>query len=96
MLFLVTGYTRWIMYQQILLRYILYAYNYTYVSLIGNAVFSHCLAFVYCGLSDEECLRLSARHNINGHFNHKMQHKDYVRMFLMLKYAQIYTGKMCH
>ena len=67
-------------YLQILSIYILYTYHY-YVSLIGNAVFSHCLAFVYCGLSDEECLRLSARQNINGPFNHKMQHKDYVRMF---------------
>jgi hypothetical protein len=54
----------------------------------GHSIYSNCLAFVYCGLTDEECLRLSARHNVNGHFNHKMQHKDYVeacraRLFVM-------------
>ena len=33
---------------------------------------------VYCGLSDEEALRLASRHNVNGHFIHKMTHRDYV------------------
>ena len=45
---------------------------------LGHPIYSSCLAFVYCGLDDQECLRLSARHNMNGHFNHKMRHRDYV------------------
>ena len=40
--------------------------------------FSSISAIVYIGLTDEEALRLAARHNINGHFNHKMTHRDYV------------------
>ena len=36
------------------------------------------LAHVYIGLSDEEALRLATRHNINGHFNHHLTHRDYV------------------
>ena len=41
--------------------------------------YSHVHCIVYCGLTDEEALRLAARHNINGHYNHKMTHRDYVR-----------------
>ena len=37
---------------------------------------------VYCGLTDEEALRLASRHNINGHYNHKMTHRDYVSIIL--------------
>ena len=44
----------------------------------GHPIYSMCLAFIYCGLDDQECLRLSARHNINGHFNHKSRHRDYM------------------
>ena len=36
------------------------------------------LAHIYVGLSDEEALRLATRHNINGHFNHHLAHRDYV------------------
>lgn len=36
------------------------------------------LATVYCGLTDEECLRLASRHNFNSHLNHKMTYGDYV------------------
>lgn len=36
-------------------------------------------SMVYCGLTDDEALRLAARHNINGHFSHAMTHRDYVR-----------------
>ena len=36
------------------------------------------LAEVYVNLSDDESLRLGSRHNINGHFVHKMTHRDYV------------------
>ena len=40
--------------------------------------FSTVHAVVYAGLTDEEALRLASRHNINGHYNHKMTHRDYV------------------
>lgn len=30
------------------------------------------------GLSDDEALRLASRHNVNGHFVHKMTHRNYV------------------
>ena len=33
---------------------------------------------VYCKLSDEQALRLALRHNINGHFIHKMTFRDIV------------------
>lgn len=33
---------------------------------------------VYVGLTDEEALWLSSRHNANGHFHHNMTHRDYV------------------
>ena len=39
---------------------------------------------VYCGLSDEEALRLASRHNVNGHFIHKMTHRDYVSTYIVL------------
>ena len=43
-----------------------------------NPIFSTVQAVVYVGLSDEEALRLASRHNTNGHFNHRMTHRDYV------------------
>ena len=39
---------------------------------------------VYAGLSDEEALWLSSRHNANGHFQHRMTHRDYVCSCSML------------
>jgi hypothetical protein len=33
---------------------------------------------VYCVMSDEEALWLASRHNANGHFHHKMSHRNYV------------------
>ena len=33
---------------------------------------------VYAGLTDEEALWLSSRHNANGQFQHRMTHRDYV------------------
>lgn len=45
--------------------------------------YSHVHCIVYCGLTDEEALRLAARHNINGHYNHKMTHRDYVRSYFI-------------
>jgi hypothetical protein len=43
-----------------------------------NPLFGKILAEVYTGLTDDEALRLSSRHNVNGHFIHKMTHRDYV------------------
>ena len=43
-----------------------------------NMMLQKTLAKVYVGLTDDEALRLSSRHNINGHFVHKMTHRDYV------------------
>ena len=40
--------------------------------------FQNVWGFVYCSLSDEESLRLSMRHNVNGHLSHKVTHRDYV------------------
>ena len=42
-------------------------------------------AVVYTGLTDEEALRLALRHNINGHYNHKMTHRDYVSVLILKK-----------
>ena len=44
----------------------------------GVEAYSRMFCIIYCGLTDEEALRLAARHNINGHYNHKMTHRDYV------------------
>lgn len=43
-----------------------------------NPQFCKILAEVYMGLSDKESLRLTSRHNANGHFIHRMTHKDCV------------------
>ena len=57
-----------------------------------NQLFSKILAEVYVGLSDDEALRLSSRHNANGHFIHRMTHKDYVRKkFLIHEYTLMCT-----
>lgn len=48
----------------------------------SNPLFSHILAEVYVGLSDDESLRLASRHNLNGMFIHRMTHWDYVSLFL--------------
>ena len=33
----------------------------------GEEAYSRVFCVVYCGLTDEEALRLASRHNINGH-----------------------------
>ena len=43
-----------------------------------SVLFNHIFAEVYAELSDKEALRLASRHNRNGHFIHRMSHKDYV------------------
>lgn len=45
---------------------------------------------VYVGLSDDESLRLASRHNTNGHFVHKMTHRDYVSVsYIAIDYNDI-------
>ena len=48
---------------------------------------------IYCGLTDDECLRLAARHNINGHFIHAVTHCDYVSLSLRHGHKTI---NFCH
>ena len=43
-----------------------------------NMALQQVLAEVYVGLTNDEALRLASRHNTNGHFVHKMTHRDYV------------------
>lgn len=43
-----------------------------------NPYFKTIQAEVYCQLSDEHALRLALRHNMNGHFIHKMTFRDIV------------------
>ena len=43
-----------------------------------NEVTSPVWCEVYVSLNDEEALWLASRHNANGHFNHKMSHRNYV------------------
>ena len=45
-----------------------------------EAVYARVYCLVYC---DEESLRLASRHNINGHYNHKMTHRDYVSAIII-------------
>ncbi len=47
-----------------------------------NMALQRVLAEVYIGLTDDESLRLASRHNVNGHFVHKMTHRDYVSYFM--------------
>lgn len=53
----------------------------------GNSLFNQVFAEVYMGLTDRECLRLASRHNTNGHFIHRMSHKDYVQSCRAMLYS---------
>ena len=44
---------------------------------------------IYCGLTNEEALRVATHHNVNGHFHHAMSHRDYVSQ---LCWCQIETA----
>ena len=44
----------------------------------NNPLYNQVFAEVFVGLNDKEALRLASRHNDNGHFIHRMTHKDYV------------------
>ena len=56
-----------------------------------NPLFTSLLAEVYVGLSDNDALRLASRHNVNGHYIHKMTHRDYVSQL----YTYIYATSGC-
>ena len=43
-----------------------------------NPYFHDIMAEVYVALTNDEALRLGSRHNRNGHYVHKMTHRDYV------------------
>ena len=43
-----------------------------------NPYYKKIEAEVYCQLSDEQALRLALRHNMNGHFIHRMTFRDIV------------------
>ena len=59
-----------------MIKYEIYAiYN---ILFSDNPFFKEVIAYVYCGLTDEEALRLASGHNINGHYTHEMTYKDYV------------------
>lgn len=49
----------------------------------NNPLYNQIFAEIYVGLNDKEALRLASRHNDNGHFIHRMIHKDYVSSFLL-------------
>lgn len=49
----------------------------------NNPLYNQVFAEIYVGLNDKEALRLAFRHNDNGHFIHRMTHKDYVSSFLL-------------
>jgi hypothetical protein len=53
-----------------------------------HPAFATCTGFIYCGLTDEECLRLASRHNVNGHFIHQMTHRDYVSKIVLTHNTQ--------
>lgn len=53
----------------------------------SNSLFNQVFAEVYIGLSDKESLRLASRHNSNGHFIHRMGHKDYVSYSCIYVYS---------
>ena len=50
----------------------------------SNSLYNQVFAEVYIDLSEKESLRLASRHNNNGHFIHRMSHKDYVSFYLIL------------
>ena len=43
-----------------------------------------CMAEVYVGLTDEEALRVSKRHNVTSHFNHNVTHRDLVSITFVI------------
>ena len=46
----------------------------------NNQLYNQVFAEVFVGLNDKEALRLASRHNENGHFIHRMTHKDYLSL----------------
>lgn len=60
-----------------------------------NPLFTNILAEVYVGLSDDEALRLASRHNVNGHYIHKMTHRDYVSNLHSMQYSNHNHRLLC-
>ena len=56
-----------------------------------NPFCKNCLAEVYVGLSDEEALRLSQRHNQTSHFVHNVTHRDLVGLYMYYPYICVCT-----
>ena len=55
-----------------------------------NPFFKMCLCDVYVGLSDEETLRLSQRHNQTSHFTHSVTHHDLIGFCAYRSYVYVY------
>lgn len=54
----------------------------------------HCVVLcdTYVQLTDEESLWLASRHNTNGHFNHHMTHRNYVRKLVIFMILLMYNS----
>ena len=60
-----------------------------------HPLFSEALGMVYCGLTDEEALRLAMRHNVNGHFTHGLTHRDYVSCRVYILQLSLWMQYTC-
>ena len=58
----------------------------------GNPFYNQIIAEVYISLSDKEALRLASRHNSNGHYIHRMSHKDYVSSYIYISVSAYYIN----
>ena len=54
-----------------------------------NPFYKVTMAEVYVALSDEQCLRLAQRHNVNSHFVHHITHRDLVSVYHILVRAYL-------
>ena len=54
-----------------------------------NPYFNYIEAEVYCKISDEQALRLALRHNMNGHFIHKVTFRDIVSPCIQDSWVQV-------
>ena len=57
-----------------------------------NPYFRSIEAVVYCDVTDEQALRLALRHNVNGHFVHKMTFRDLVSIHKKWAAHIVYPG----
>ena len=61
-----------------------------------NPLLARVLAEVYIGLTDDEALRLASRHNANGHFIHRMTHRDYVSLIFFSVFMLLFVKCIFH